>query len=254
MNNSSQYAMNWNTYSEWNDDNLAVYTLDLGWQSAKEQQQYPHLVMVALKIKNPTESGVMEKEEGADLASIEDTIIEQLEQNFDCKHIAFFTYDGNRNLIFYSATTKTLEPFIDGVMSKLPYSYNVQIEENENWDYYNDFLYPDMYCIQDIFTRTIFRSLQEHGDDFEKERTIDYHAFFTKESDAIFFMEQVKNEGFINTSYASNDSKTNYTVEFKKVHAIDFETIQEDVYTALNIIDEMEGEGGFGGWGCSIEK
>lgn len=249
------HKQNWNSYSMWDDDKLAVVTLDLGWQGETPVKEIPHLGIVALKLQEYTENGCLSSEERVSITPVEDKIIEHISNSQICEHIAFFTYNGERRLIFYLSNPSIFEDTVDSIMQHINYAYYVQIEENEDWEYYNDFLYPDPYSLQDIHTRTIIDQLEKSGDNFSIPREIDYFAVFENKTDASTFAALVEKEAFHKISIDKNEEGNRYTVEFKKDRIIDFNLLQEDIYQAINIIEEMEVENGaFGGWGCMVVR
>ena len=251
MNIPPDYKPGWNLYQLWHEEKPGIITLDLGWRNVVPFDELPHLGILSLLYQEETENGFISRAESERLAPVEDRLIGQIQQSQPSAHVAFFTFDGARRLVFYLSEPETFTIAVESLMKDLPWQYQVQVVENDNWAYYIEFLYPDAYSMQDIHTHSLLRQLEQHGDRSEVPRQVDYHTLFEDEAEAQRYAGRIAEEGF--DSVHVEESENGFSVEFKKTHAADFDAIQENVYRALNHIEE-DGSGFFGGWGCPVVK
>ena len=173
------FPSEWGSFSTYIDDKLASIRLNL---ALADEAPYP-LYAYAMRLKVTLlqydgETGFPSSDEFKELNVIEDRLSEALGQVGGI-HVGVITTDGNIEFYYYLQDKKShLEP-IANVMRDFPdRRYDSATLEDEEWNQYFDFLYPNEYEYQTILNQRVWYQLEQDGDDHSQEREIDHWAYF----------------------------------------------------------------------------
>lgn len=239
----------WDIYFCEIEGKFASIVLDMDIWKEIEKSEYPHPMVLRIRIKNPGTSGTPINEEAELINDLEDKINDGI-IGFGF-HVGRATSDGIRDVFYYFSKPYELEKAAEKVFSEHGYEIEVlHIEEENPWDLYFDYLYPDKYQIQHMGNRKVVEQLQESGDTLENERTVEHWIYFQSIEDKENFDAKVKLEGFDVESAPSNEEKI-YS-QISRSDYVDYHSINEVTDVLVDIAGECNGE--YDGWGTTVVK
>lgn len=119
------------------DGRPIIIRLNRGVQEAHGHPELQHQIGVAIPLKAPDENGFPGPEESAKLAEIEDLLVERLEPDRMCLHVATISTGGMREFVFYSSDPETSRREIE-MLSKTITSHELQhiVQADPDWRVY----------------------------------------------------------------------------------------------------------------------
>ncbi|KKK38132.1 hypothetical protein WQ57_09955 [Mesobacillus campisalis] len=240
---------NWDIYFDYIDDKIASVVLDLDiWQEI-DNEEFNHSFCLRLNLKEPNEDGLPIEKEAEVINEIEDSLIEFLDhRNFI--NVGRVTTNGVRDVIFYS-NQELKNILIDAAHQFVkPAGYEFEIfgiEEDETWEFYYDFLYPNQYQQQHMGNQQVVDSLEESGDQLEVPRKVEHWLLFSDLKMMKRFIKDIKKEGFsIEEEPNQVNEEGKYTVAISRIDSVDLPSINEVTDLLIEISEEHEGE--YDGW------
>ena len=182
---------------------------------------------------------------------IEDRLSEALGQVGGI-HVGVITTDGNIEFYYYLQDKKGhLEP-IANVMRDFPdRRYDSATLEDEEWEQYFDFLYPNEYEYQTILDQRVWYQLEQDGDDHSQEREIDHWAYFASEEDRDGFLKEVEELGYSLVSAEKiEDADKPYQLHVIRMDTTEIFDLNQNVWTLVEFVKKFNGN--YGGWGCNV--
>ena len=246
------FPSEWGSFSTYIDDKLASIRLNL---ALADEAPYP-LYAYAMRLKISLlqydgETGFPSSEEFKELNVIEDRLSEALGQVGGI-HVGVITTDGNIEFYYYLQDKKShLEP-IANVMRDFPdRRYDSATLEDEEWDQYFDFLYPNEYEYQTILNQRVWYQLEQDGDDHSQEREIDHWAYFASEEDRDGFLKEVEELGYSLVSAENiEDADKPYQLHVIRMDTTEIFDLNQNVWTLVEFVKKFNGN--YGGWGCNV--
>jgi uncharacterized protein (TIGR01619 family) len=245
----------WDMYFGYIDDKLASIVLDMAiWQEI-DTEKFNHCFCIRLKLKEPNQDGFPIGQESDQINEMEDAILDFLNhKNFI--NVGTVTSNGVRDMIFYSdqesknALMEAAEQFIR------PTSYEFEvfkIEEDETWEFYDDFLYPNQYQQQHMGNQQVVISLEEAGDPLDVPRKVEHWLYFSDLKMMKRFMKEIKKERFsIEEKSKHVDEDGKYSVTISRTDSVDHHSINEVTDLLVEISEKYEGE--YDGWETFVIK
>ena len=234
----------------------AVIRTNLALRDFECTVNYPNRLHLQILYKNADDNGFPTREEGEYVYSIEDAVVEIIEQHGDmlagvvkCDERAhIFAYVKNE-LGYYDEISEMMsENFPD-------YAYTLAVFEDKDWVMYFHALYPDRYEYQSIMNMRLIENIESHGDSMVP-RVLEHCLFFTTEENGEAFLAKVMEDGFnkLSSENMSNneDIDEEYPYELVIGREDDFENIDGIVWYLMDLAEEFDGE--YDGWGCHIVK
>ena len=234
----------------------AVIRTNLALRDFEFTANYPKRLELQILYKNADDNGFPTREEGEYVYSIEDAVVEIIEQHGDmlagvvkCDERAhIFAYVKNE-LGYYDEISEMMsENFPD-------YAYTFAVFEDKDWELYFNGLYPDRYEYQSIMNRWIIEDIKGNGDSMVP-RVLEHCLCFTTEENGEAFLAKVMEDSFIKLSSEdlsnNEDIDKEYTYELVIGREDAFENIDETVWYLMDLAEEFDGE--YDGWGCHIVK
>jgi Family of unknown function (DUF695) len=80
----------------------ALILIDAGLNPDREEQGYPWLIKISLRIANPNELGLCDEAESERLNNLEDRLLQGLDRS-DYRYVGHITYNGRREILIYVA-------------------------------------------------------------------------------------------------------------------------------------------------------
>jgi len=239
----------WDIYFCEIEGKFASVVLDMDIWKEIEKSEYPHPMVLRIRIKNPGESGTPINEEAELINDLEDKINDE-SAGFGF-HVGRVTTDGMRDVFYYFSKPYELEKAAETYFLEHGYEIEVlHLEEENPWDFYFEYLYPDKYQIQHMGNRKVVDQLRESGDTFEDVRQVDHWVYFQSIEDKEYFDAKVKLLGFEIDSDAPNDDKI-YSHIYRSDY-VDFHSINEVTDILVDLAGECHGE--YDGWGTTVVK
>src|SRR5258708_27103371 len=185
--------------------------INLSLREKAPMKQYPFLLKTGVKLINCGQDGLPSKEEWDALYAISDKMKSVIDFTLKSKSVGTFSYQCKRIDYYYVNDTDDIRKFLESAYKKYfpKYEYSIEIKNDQNWEAYLTFLYPNEETMEYMSNSKVILSLTKAGDDLSKPRKVDHWLYFKSEADRDLFI-----------TYAS---KENYKLEGKKhVHKAPF--------------------------------
>ena len=217
---------------------------------------YPKRLHLQILYKNADDNGFPTREEGEYVYSIEDAVVEIIEQHGDIL-AGVVKCDERVRIVSYAKNELEYYDEISEMMSEnySDYAYTFVVFEDEDWDMYFHALYPDKYEYQSIMNMRLIENIKSDGDSMVP-RVLEHCLLFKTEENGEAFLAKVIEDGFIKLSSENLSNNEDIDKEYPYVLVIGredaFENIDEIVWYLMDLVEEFNGE--YSGWGCHIVK
>ena len=234
----------------------AVIRTNLALRDFEFTANYPKRLHLQILYKNADDNGFPTREEGEYVYSIEDAIVEIIEQHGDIL-AGIVKCDERVRIVSYAKNELGYYDEISEMMSeKFPdYAYTLAVVEDEDWELYFQALYPDRYEYQSIMNMRLIENIKSDGDSMVP-RVLEHCLLFKTEENGEAFLAKVMEDGFIKLSSEDLSNNEDIDKEYPYVLVIGredaFENIDEIVWYLMDLAEEFDGE--YSGWGCHIVK
>ncbi len=216
--NFNEIKQNWNFYMCRVDDKTASIRLNLALSNIAPVEDYKHRISIFIKMNNPTDDGLSSNEEYPMLCDIEDEVIGRLETLEDIFAGTVKT-QGRLELYIFTKNPEKSEELCKEAFKKFPdYQWKSYIDEDREWDFYFNFLYPDVYSYHAIMNRSVIENLTNQGDNLEKEREIGHWLYFSSEENiniATKKLEESSSDLGYNTSVGVTITKDSFYTQIE---------------------------------------
>ena len=234
----------------------AVIRTNLALRDFEFTVNYPKRLHLQILYKNADDNGFPTREEGEYVYSIEDSVVEIIEQHGDML-AGVVKCDERAHIVAYAKNELGYYDEISEMMSeKFPdYAYTLTVVEDEDWELYFQALYPDRYEYQSIMNMRLIENIKSDGDSMVP-RVLEHCLLFKTEENGEAFLAKVMEDGFIKLSSENLSNNEDIDKEYPYVLVIGredaFENIDEIVWYLMDLAEEFDGE--YSGWGCHIVK
>ena len=234
----------------------AVVRTNLALTDFQFTANYPKRLELQILYKNADDNGFPTREEGEYVYSIEDAVLEIIEQHGDMlagvvkcdERVRIVSYAKNELGYYDEISEMMAENFPD-------YAYTLAVVEDEDWELYFQALYPDRYEYQSIMNMRLIENIKSDGDSMVP-RVLEHCLLFKTEENGEAFLAKVMEEGFNKLSSEdltdNEDIDKEYPYELVIGREDDFEDIDETVWYLMDLAEEFDGE--YDGWACHIVK
>ena len=234
----------------------AVIRTNLALRDFEFTVNYPKRLHLQILYKNADDNGFPTREEGEYVYSIEDAVVEIIEQHGDIL-AGVVKCDERVRIVSYAKNELGYYDEISEMMSeKFPdYAYTLAVVEDENWELYFQALYPDRYEYQSIMNMRLIENIKSDCDSMVP-RVLEHCLLFKTEENGEAFLAKVMEDSFIKLSSEDLSNNEDIDKEYPYVLVIGredaFENIDEIVWYLMDLVEEFDGE--YSGWGCHIVK
>ena len=252
--NFNEIKQNWNFYMCRVDDKPTSIRLNLALSNIAPVEDYKHRISIFIKMNNPTDDGLSSNEEYPMLCDIEDEVIGRLETLEDIFAGTVKT-QGRLELYVFTKNPEKSEELCKEAFKKFPnYQWKSYIDEDREWDFYFNFLYPDVYSYHAIMNRSVIENLTNQGDNLEKEREIDHWLYFSSEENINIATKKLEELGYKILSNKKLDDEKNYPYQLNisRMDNAIYSHINQIVWELIEIAKHLDGY--YDGWGCPITK
>jgi uncharacterized protein (TIGR01619 family) len=246
---------NWDMYFVYIQDKIASILLDMDIWKEIETEKYKYCFCLRLKIKEPNESGFPIDDEAENMNIIEDSIIEFLNHK-NVINVGRITTDGIRDVIFYSIhdVNESIFEAANMFVKQLGYQFDAfALEEDQNWEFYFNYLYPNQYQIQHMGNSRVIDNLISHGDSLEEPRKVEHWIYFESKEKMNMFINEIIKEGFtIEDKSNQMNEEGKYMLVFSRIKLVNINSINEVTDLIVDLSEEFYGE--YDGWETLVIK
>lgn len=233
----------WDFYMCEIEGQVASIFLDLSLIETEHTQ--PQLISVNVTMQTPREDGLSSKDEAESLYTLEDILVSSFE-TIGCKYVGRLTFQGHRIFYAYGPQDAALDT-ISAALLASTHETEVSKEEDAQWAYYHEWLYPSSEEMQDIQNRRVVMKLSEYGDQLDTPRQVDHTVLFEDESHAQSFAAALEPMGF---SSQTDQTEDGLAVQFHRDDPVEIHHINALVRTLHQLA--LDHQGFYDGWGCPI--
>jgi uncharacterized protein (TIGR01619 family) len=181
--NNSKSTLTWDYYYCLVDQKPAIVSVDLNLVDRFPDSSFPTLFYISLGVLSPNDEGFPTSTELVSLCQMEDALLTHLSLGIKSLFAGRVTTNGTRDLIFYTSRVDEMEMMVKTAMKAYPqYSYECGSKEDDEWDFYIDFLFPNERELNAIYNHRYTSDLGKLGDQAHQERTITHTLYFPDET------------------------------------------------------------------------
>ncbi len=196
------------------------------------------------------ENGLPTKDELKRIHALDALLITEFEKlgNVDAGHI---TTDGCTRFFFYGPTQGPAKVSVKtGLFKKSEFA--VEWRHDPEWSVYENCLAPTVTDLMLERFRPLWKTLAEHGDDFDQARPVDFSVHFPTAADRTAFLAEAEHDGFALSQAGTWDAESDYWCELVRTTPIE-PTLMLPICIRLHDMAERH-HGEFDGWACPIVK
>ena len=223
----------------------AAFVVDL---EQEPRPTHPTRVTVSMNMLEPESDGLRSEGEMEDLDLLQAKMTERLARAARAICVGFYDLRGVTTFVYYAKKKLSADEAAVIVADTHPYESDVQVDDDPEWRFYIDALFPDAYALQGIWNRLIVDELESHGDQLDEPRDVDHVATFPSNASARKAEKKLVAAHFTIDGLADADEEGRFELAFHRK-----ETLEEgkpDRFSAeiLDIILPLDGE--YDGWGA----
>lgn len=235
-----------------------VITVDLGAAELAPLVTHPLRLQARITMQTPRADGLRQMGEADALFELEDRLVERLGSVLPLLYVGRTVAVGNVILVWYAPRTAEaqLEELTDVVTSQRgEYEVHLSLAPDPKWDFYGNFLFPDVYNLQVMLNRRRLMTLAEHGDDGTFPRELDHLAYFGSQERAEEATVKLTKAGFevdipLLDAEVPVDEELPWALRFSRTDSLADGRIDEVCIEILDVILTFEGY--YDGWGVQL--
>ena len=227
------------------DGSPAAFVVDL---EQEPRSTHPTRITVSVPMLEPEPDGLRSEGEMQDLDTLQTKLTERLARAAGADCVGFYDLRGVATFVFYAKKPITAAEATVAIGDTHPYEADVLVDEDPEWRFYIDALFPDAYALQGIWNRLIVDELESHGDQLYEPRDVDHVATFPSSAAAQKAAKKLAAAHFTIDGTGKADEDGRFEVAFHRP-----ETLEEgkpDIFSSeiLDIVLPLDGE--YDGWGA----
>lgn len=240
----------WDIYFCTVEDQFASIVLDMDVGHEMDPMEYSYPMGLRIHIKNPGESGTPVGEEADLVNELEDLLTNEVAMIGI--NVGRLTTNGVRELYYYFNSPYNLMDKASRIFNEQGYTVEViEIVEEDPWEFYYNFLYPNKYQLQHMGNCKVVDSLAESGDVLEESRRVDHWLFFNSNLDRTNFEIKAKALGF-NIVVDRLDDKDEYVSQIYREDYVNLHSINEVTDILVDLSEAYNGR--YDGWETMVIK
>ncbi|MFL5319518.1 MAG: DUF695 domain-containing protein [Myxococcaceae bacterium] len=231
---------------------LQMTTVDLAAGQIAPLASHPVRIIIAIRLKSPDGNGFRTREELPVISKVEDAVVDALEKQRDAIFVARTISEGISSAWLYAPPGMTREQ-VESLCKPLIGDYQVVfiVEEDANWEAFEEALYPDPFSMQSIQNRRVVTELTKNGDRNDVPRPIDHLAYFPSEATANAASGDLKSLGYVVD--APKPNRDEWSVSFRRTESLQKGRMDPITAELCELIADKHG-GRYDGWGCMIQR
>lgn len=235
-----------------------VITVDLGAVELAPLATHPLRLQARITMQTPRADGLRQLGEADALFHLEDRLVERLGAVLPLVYVGRTVAVGDVTLVWYAPRTAEvqLEELTDVVTSERGgYEVHLSLARDPKWDFYGDFLFPDVYNLQVMLNRRRLMTLVEHGDDGSLVRELEHLAYFESRERAEEATRKLVAAGFeVETPVVEEEpspaEELSWALWFRREDFLADGRIDDVCVEVLDVV--LACEGYYDGWGVRL--
>lgn len=214
----------------------------------------PFVVVTGTTFTKCREDGMPEKNAFDDLYKISDKLDELIGEATMSKLLGSFTFECERLNYYYVADTLGLRAKLSNFYERefKDLKFYINIKPDPNWEYYTDFLYPNVETRQVMENEKVFEQLKKEGDKSAQARKVDHWAYFASATDRSAFLKFAESLGLKKELEELETGEHPYKLHFSGMSNVLPETLNELCIKLAGKAKELNGV--YDGWETEIIK
>ncbi|MCH9812490.1 MAG: DUF695 domain-containing protein [Epsilonproteobacteria bacterium] len=244
----------WELYMKNLEGHPATVQFNAGISMEMEELKYtyPTVAFVKAILKEPMDSGLLRESEEPEILFMEDKLEASLIKFRIGKYVGRVITDSSVTFIYYLQFTYNWQDFLDFALDEFKnYEITSGFQEDGDWNYYQNLLYPTVGEWQIIQNHKACDVLKEKGDNLHQKRAIEHKVFFKEDAQKEAFIVSIEEEGFSVQETITNDEGVG-GIKFYRVDKPFYYDI--DGLTQMIIAKAEEFGGAYDGWETSLVK
>ena len=195
---ASSHQQDWAAYLT-TIENVKVGSImvDLGLKAVAPVTNKPNRLRVQIPMNTLDENGLPSPQEFEALNNVDESVSTALVEKTEAIYAGHLYHEGVMTLYYYAGEDSRFDSVLSEAMSAFPnYKHGSQIDRDENWEFYRDFLYPLPIQLQSIGNQKTINIFAERGDKLDKERQVDHWIYFSTDQDRQKFLATIEGKGF----------------------------------------------------------
>ena len=249
------HTEDWAPYLTTIDGNkVGSILVDLGLRDVAPISSKPNRLRVDVSMNHPDENGLPIQTEFQALNDIDEKLNSSLSTNVGATYAGHLYCQGVMSLYFFVGESTQLETLLATAMASYPtYRYKYNVDAEETWKTYTDFLYPLPIQLQSIHNQRVVAQIEREGDNLSIKRPVQHIIFFKTEADLERFLNSIQDMGYTvigKEDVNEGDFKVQLLIE--RTDSVELKSVDKYVLDLWQKANDAGGE--YDGWGSSIVK
>jgi hypothetical protein len=223
----------------------AAFVVDL---EQEPRPSHPTRITVSVPMLEAEPDGLRSEREMEDLDALQTKITERLARAAGADCVGFYDLRGVATFVYYAQKKTSAEEAALAIDDVSPYQTDVLVDEDPEWRFYIDALFPDAYALQGIWNRLIIDELESHGDDLHEPRDVDHVATFASKVTAKQAAKKLEAAHFEIDVLEDADEAGRFALGFHRKETLEEGKPDRFAAEILDIVLPLDGE--YDGWGA----
>ncbi len=235
------------------DDQPTAIFVNLGLFGEAPLAGKEQLVWLRLRLCQPDEDGLSDRDEVQRLNQIEDALVEALAPlPRPAAYVGSNTCNGIRDYLFYAADAPQVEERLIGAMQQFPeYEFATGTRPDPEWSLYHEYLLPSDRELQMVLNQRVLSSLKEQGDRHEIPREVEHRLYFPATDDRSGFERAAAQAGYrVIQEMDDGEKDLPFGVSISRSDPVDYLSINEVVLGLYDLAEQFHGA--YDGWQTSV--
>lgn len=240
--------MGWDVYSCRVDGEPAVMSLDLDLHDVAAAGTHPQRFHVRHALRSPRENGLPDGSENEAMYAVQDALVAALGEDVRAIYLACLTNGGHREHFFHLPAHADGRAVVAKVESEVGgYELETFAEDDSDWRYYREFLWPDARTMQYLMDRRVVQSLADKGDRHDVPRAVDHLVGVPDEARAQSLLTEAQAVGFTGVV---EHRRGEWMVRLERADPVELQHIHSVVWELCEMAERRGGY--YDGWGCAV--
>ncbi|MGL1887961.1 MAG: DUF695 domain-containing protein [Reichenbachiella sp.] len=245
----------WQNYIATYDQNKpGSVTLRMDLINSAPLSEYEYVLVTGVNFETINEDGFPDSDQTFSiLHKLEDEVLNLVSESANSLLVGSFMYNSQRLQYFYLSDTVDIRNQLNSYYNTKSKKGYINIKEDQEWNYYREFLYPNQETLNYMGDESVVRNLMEAGDDLSTSRRVDHWIYFKDKSSMKMFEQEVSKDKFIVESSEKNE-KTELPFELNiwRIDKVDLGSIYPITNKLRLLANKMNAE--YDGWETVVVK
>ncbi len=232
------------------DEGRALVSVDLALTERAPIPQLHWLLGIQLEFLDPDVDGFYTEDEEAMVTEIQERIVGVMEGEGRARYVGAVTYAGTRMFYFYGEDENYLAPLVGKIAAEYrDYDFNFMSDNDGNWNFYFNALYPAEIDIAHIRNRHMVQNLVNNGVDIHHDYSVYYYFYFQDGASRVRAASELELLGFETIdahAYVEALEPMSLGLKMMARHNLELMTLTEKTYECFETIEKYVAV--FDGW------